>query len=465
MIQAVLKTGSTRTCAFQAPPKPTRRIKNGLATAFILQLILGVLILGMVAALILSTTTSSFGQDPAKAMALVLGLVTVLSFFGLQGMSSQRLPTAVWVLLACITLAGIPGIALNPTAAMENGVPFLILLIIRNYVCFFAIPLSLPAKRSLLERSLCKWALACVAIMAVGTLLAANRAGISLATATRLTGADNAWINMNTVALYCSYGILVCAMATFLPRLLRFAIAVPVLYALTLTQSRTAFLSLFLSLAVHFALSYRRRKVVGIAIATTGLLLIGAFFGNVAPFLRSVPQLSAITDRFQGQAERGDDMRAGIIQHGLDTWSQAPIFGHGLNSGVSRFENGYLSLACESGALGLFLYLLFLALVFMQIRRLIRTTESSRSYTIGKYLLCTTVFVVVHGMGERSHGFQLGSAVSNIWAILVALAYVVPLSAPNAARKGIPWYFRSSGDQAQLCAPLRISTGARGPVR
>lgn len=465
MIQAVRQTSSTPAGAFQAPPISARRATKGFAAAFPLQSTLGVLLLGMVMALLIPATNSSFSEASGPAMAVVLSACAAMTVFGLRGKSGLQLPTAVWLIIVCITLAGIPGMAFDPAGAKDRGLPFLILLMVRTYVCFFAIPLSLAAKSSLLERSLCKWALAITALISVGTILVAGRAGISLQSASRLAGKDNGWINMNSVALFCAFGLLICVMATFIPRLFRLVIGVPALYCLTISQSRTAIVALTISVAVYYMISFRRRKAVSIAIVAVALLLMVLFFSNVASIVRSIPQLNAIADRFGGQLERGDDMRSGVIQHGLEVWSQAPILGHGFNADDSHFENGFLSIACESGAIGLLLYLGFVGLGLNQIMRLMSTPEGTRSYTIGTYLLCITIFLLLHSIGERTHAFQIASPVSNIWAMLIALGYVVPLSGRIAARKAIPWYFRSSGAEAQLRLPPRDLPGRSRPSR
>jgi O-antigen ligase len=417
-------------------------------------LALGILIVGMVGALLLSTANGSFSLQ--AALALVLGATAAVALLlAVQGMSEHRLPGPIWAMLVCITLSGVPGMTLNPNEAFDKNLPFLLLLVVRNAVCFFAIPLSLAAQRSRLEDSLCKWALAAAAIVAVTTLWVTDRAALSLQSTTRLSGTATGWLNGNTTAACCAYGLLVCAMAKFIPRQIRLFLALPMLLCLLLTQSRTAMAALAISLGTLFVISYRRRTAVAVAIVSMALVLTVFFWQNVAS-LSAIPVLNSIVNRLQGPTGYGDDMRAAVIQNGLDTWSQAPIFGQGFNAQDTRFENGYLSLACETGAIGLLLYLGFVALVGLQIRRLLATPDNSRASMVGRYLLCTTVFVLVHGLGERSHAFQLGSFVSNIWAMLTSLGYVVPLSGHTSARRPTCSPYRPSGETTYARAPLRV---------
>jgi O-antigen ligase len=164
------------------------------------------------------------------------------------------------------------------------------------------------------------------------------------------------------------------------------------------------------------------------------LLLLATLLGLGASIesLESIPALGAIVQRFQQQpGTNGDQARLDIVAGGLETWSRSPAFGLGYEAPDSRFENGYLSLACETGTIGLLLYLIFVALVGIRIQAFLRTREGSDTREVGGYLLCVTVFILVHGMGERTHGFQIGTVMSNTWALLVASA----LAACGESRK------------------------------
>jgi len=399
-----------------------------------MHLSLATLLFGMVAALVYLTATAS-GKPPETTMVAVLA-GAVLFTLALDAWGMLRAPRlmAVQVLVVAITLSGAPGLLLHPAGEMLTGMTFLLLLGLRNYICFAGIPQSRIAATRPAERAILWWFLGVVVVVVVGALSTANRIGISLNSAARLTGEGNAWLNANTTGLYCAYGVVVCAMASFVPWWIRLSVAAPALYCIILTQSRTSFAAAIVAFGVNLVIVYARRKLLGIGVAVCGVCALFLWQNSLLSLIDSVPHFVSslnVAQDFSGTA----NTRVETVQHGLETWSQAPIFGFGYGGDGSRLENGYLSLACETGGVGLSLYLCFVALMLRQARRLLKTPQNTRSYSLGRYLLCTTVFVLVHALGERTHGFQIASPVSNSWAMLCSLAFTVQcVGRPSAFR-------------------------------
>lgn len=391
---------------------------------------LATLFVGMIAVLLRLAQADQVDRI-GPTMGVVLGVATVLSLAALGGFgtSKMRMPGVVTVFIVLITLAGIPGLVLNPSDAMNASILFVLALGIRNYVCFFSIPLSRAAVTCAAERVIISWCLAAIGVVAFGSLALAVRTGVSLGDSGRLTSVEgDLWVNANVTGLYCAYGALMAVMAKFIPLWIRFPVGMVASYCLILSQSRTSMAALIISVIVHFAVVRAGRRLARAGMVVVALVLLLASWDYVAPSITSVPKFAEILRRLQAtdpRQQNRNDMRRDIIESGLDMWSQSPVVGFGYAAEQTRFENGYLSLACETGVIGLGLYLAFVLLVLKRGTRLLNTSENSRTHEIGVYLVCTTVFIFVHSLGERSHGFGVGSPISNCWAMLAAVAFTV----------------------------------------
>jgi O-antigen ligase len=207
-------------------------------------------------------------------------------------------------------------------------------------------------------------------------------------------------------------------------------------YCLLLSQSRTAIVTAIVS-GICGLFVGRKWNWKAVLLGTCALALVLALVDvdGIVASLQSTPALVPIVQRFQQQPNRDISLeRPSLIASGLEAWSHSPIFGLGYNAPDARFENAYLSLACETGAVGLLLYLLLVALLGVRIQGMLRTPAGSDTCNLGGYLLCVTVFILVHGMGERTHGFQIGSLVSNVWALLAASAFGATLLRQESVR-------------------------------
>lgn len=417
-----------------------RQATHPIAT-LLLNLNLATLFGGMILALVFRTVTDS-SEAMAMTMGAVLGAVGALTVaLDACGMARSPARRGIMSMVAVITFMGLPGLLLHSyTDVTITTYLFLLLLAVRNYICFFGIPLSRTAGARPLERSILSWTLAAFVIVVIGTLLIARNTGISLASSERMSGNTNSWLNPNAGGEYCAFALLICAMASFFPRWIRILVAAAALYALILTQSRTATIALVAGLGMNLALVFARRKLIGICVACVAALGMTVWAGDLMQIATNFPQITTFMNRMQGISRFQG--REEVLRQGLDLFWESPIFGHGYFVVNARFENGYLSLACETGIVGLFLYLLFLVRALWQARQLLKTPDNTRAHRVGHYLACTTVFIIVHAMGERTNGFQIASPVSNLWAVLCGLAFTLNPSARQVALKEIHSWVR-----------------------
>ncbi len=405
-------------------PLRASRAANGLVPNAIFQASLALLLLGMSLVLI-TIGTRSDGAALSTAQAVVIGgalfSVLVLTMWGTRReVAGSRL---IAIVIALITVSGLPG-TVSGGQIEYTGVMFFCLLAVRNYICFWGIPNSLPALPGRAQRSVMTWTLAATTAIAIGSLLAARRTGLSLASSDRLTGENHGWLNANTTGVYCAFGILICLLATFLPVWIRLAIAAVSMYCLLLSQSRTAIVALLLATITVMMLSMRRKYLPVLIVVMTVLILTG-IAEPIVERAANYPAISATIQRLSGaEANVTATNRIDVLETGVEMWESSPAFGVGYGKNETHFENGLLSIACESGAFGLLAYLFFLGLVLARAWTLTRSDEEDAK-ELGKWLLAISVFFLVHGMGERTHAFQISSPASNCLALLSSFAFRV----------------------------------------
>lgn len=391
---------------------------------FLLHSSLCVLFFGMLVALTIGSNTDS---GAIKFMPVVLGLVMALSL-GSHSLNpaSRGLPGIFTLLIISEIFAGLPGLIYWQFGKdLLMGLSFAFLLAIRSYIVFWSLPLLRSFFHGFFERIVLSWALAATTLFALCSIMVAKAAGISLGSSSRLSRQFvGQWTNANTTGLYCAFGILICIMARFIPLWIRLLVSGICLYSLLLSQSRTAIITLIVSGACALIVTHKWNWKLTL-LTISGLLLATSLvdLNESFDFIQSNPALAPIMQRFMRQpGKNGDNQRLDVLKSGLETWARSPLVGIGYEAPDSRFENGYISLACETGVFGLLVYLFIIFLLCIHLQQMLQSPTESDTYKLGGYLLCTTVFVLVHGLGERTHGFQIGSLVSNVWALLAASA-------------------------------------------
>ena len=181
-------------------------------------------------------------------------------------------------------------------------------------------------------------------------------------------------------------------------------------------------LSAALVTSLLFSLAEKKRYAALWLIGLTGFILIAGppLWENMSKYER----IQSLISRSTGGDKSVNDPVGGrqvLIIDALNRLKESPVIGFGFLSGASRIENGYISILLESGILGLLGYLMLLAAVVASAWRLYRKSTDPFVRNLGRYTLCVTVFICVHGFGERSHGFQGASMVANLWLLLAGL--------------------------------------------
>jgi O-antigen ligase len=406
----------------------------------------------MVVAVVMPAVNGNL-ESTQRSMALVLAATSVMAFWIRVCWPLEAGDFGMHVVVGLVSVSGLAAILSGEAEKSVEALSFCGLLILRNYVCFNVLPRSVLARRTILEHTVIRWMALSALIVAVGGLAVAARMGVNLWSGIRLTGEGNNWLNANTTGLYCGVGLVACVFGGNMRLPFRIACGLLCGYVLLLTQSRTAMAAVAATICAYYLVVGAKRIAIGLA--------VGAFlyFGAVSVQDTALSWTDALLElgQFRTMLERSTGIsptahRLEIIGDALDDLERAPVFGHGYLSAYSRIENGYVSMACESGLVGLGVYLVFVGLVVSRFVRL-RRWQAVRERRLAAYGLALTVFVLVHALGERSHGFQIGSVVSHAWLLLGGIAcgcsrgpgYLVSKGPENRCTPSFAAYWRTSG--------------------
>lgn len=387
---------------------------------------IAVLMLAPVAT-ILALTRVDRVDDSSRALGLVLVFSAFLSIgLLIRGVTLVRLPFSFTLLVLLNTLAGLPGNLLTQTD-VTGGLLFLGALVVRNYICFFSVPMASAGRGVRIERVVLWWTFVACAAVALASYYMSVVQGVALTLQdTDYSTESTGWLNANATGVYCAFAMLMGLVAKFIPLIIRLPVSLIALYCLIVSQSRTSVLALIAGGFTYLIIKGVRRVGVTIIATVTIFGIASASSDYLLSQFQNVPRLESLVKKFQSADPRTNSeetTRMDVIRAGLEIWSKSPVVGLGYAAPDTRFENGYLSLACETGVLGLGVYVLFLGLVSTRTARLLRTQADSHTREIGTYLACVTVFILVHSMGERTHVFTLAFPGANLWAILSVLAY------------------------------------------
>lgn len=395
----------------------------------LVHLTLATLFVGMAGGISLASIVAPGKEVVLRLVFLMVFTITSLFAYVIRRYGAWKFNFPADILLLVITLSGLPGLSLGSSQDARISLAYFGVLALRNYVLFIALPRSmLVPKTAAWEESL-RWILVASVIVMLGSLHTAASLGVSLSSGTRLTGEGNNWMNTNTSGLLVSIGILVVVLDRTLKLWVRLALGALGCYVLILTESRTSLLALAGGILANSFLSlYGGKKfwlLAGIALIGGAMLHKPVLWDKLTETKRiqSIVWRTSGGDRTAGDAFGG---RTELIGNALDRLRESPLVGFGYMSEGARIENGYVSILMESGIVGLGGYTVFTLLVGSSSWKLFRRAKSISLRNLGRYTLCITAFLLFHGLGERSHGFQIASMVSNAWLLLggLVMAYV-----------------------------------------
>ncbi len=136
-----------------------------------------------------------------------------------------------------------------------------------------------------------------------------------------------------------------------------------------------------------------------------------------------------------GRLDTGLNGRGELWQNGLVIFSKKPVFGHGLNNinhafeenGIDAMEisgnlhNVYLDVAVAFGVLGLILLIGFLLIMFGNVKKVIKYTNSDLYFQVAVTAACIVGFML-YGMVDSSMMFSMYPTSLIFWYIMAHLA-------------------------------------------
>lgn len=174
--------------------------------------------------------------------------------------------------------------------------------------------------------------------------------------------------------------------------------AVACIILLVLTQTRSAFLSMLLVVAMWLVNKRNRSRKIMLSLALCGVVVIGGVF--LAPQTDYDSYFARMKTIFLPETMEEDNnasSRLLLWGKGMEIWAQFPLFGcgvQGMDEHVSlegvyggsldklSLHQSFIQVLAERGLIGFFFYCLFLLSIYSACNRSIRTLESLASNSI-----------------------------------------------------------------------------------
>lgn len=359
------------------------------------------------------------GAEPDLVFSSIWALLLLLALWGESYGRAISGLLAIDVLLLACTVSGFPGMYWQlGTSGVFATLAFGLFLVIRN-ICTFIIA---PRSRVLLRMDYFK---VTVAYMFAGSMMVlfASLAFLGTRGALALTGErflfEN-WLHPNKLGIYAGLAILLSVSAKDIPVWLRVPGGLLGVYMLLLTQSRSVILTVSVVLIAIWILSLKKKS--GQALITS----VVALFAAVPVLIVSAPALVEFgpikriierTDRVDPTAGRVD-----LAQITLEEWARSPFFGFGYRNGIPN-DNAILSYGTETGIIGLALYAGFIIAILIAATRTYYRTTDETTEKLSRLTIILALAIIVRGLGERSHAFQLSDLVSNAFVFSSGLLF------------------------------------------
>jgi O-antigen ligase len=379
------------------------------------------------------------GGEPDLLFSSMWAVLLIVALWGESYGRTISGLLAIDVLLLACTVSGFPGMYMQlGTAGIFATLAFGLFLVIRN-ICTFIIA---PRSRVFLQMDYFKLTVGYMFAGSIMVLLAsvaflATRGALALS-GERFLFED--WLHPNKLGIYAGLAILLSILAKDIPLWVRIPSGLLGTYMLLLAQSRSVILTVTIVVIAIWILSLKKKSgqalITSIAalLLTTPLLLISLpTLVEFGPIKRMIER----TDRVDPTAGRVD-----LAQITLEEWSRSPFFGFGYRNGIPN-DNAILSYGTETGIIGLALYAGFILAILIAATKTYYTTKDETTEKLARLTIVLALAIVVRGLGERSHAFQLSDLVSNAFVFSAGLLFASlyarkKVQAPSADTKPEP---------------------------
>jgi hypothetical protein len=164
---------------------------------------IAVLFIGMLGANVVPAMLLSFDPDRDNRLMVVVLLLALALTAALRTWGAWRPHVTLFgAILGVATVSGLPGLLVHPSPSTSTGLMFFSVLLVRNYLCFSALPRASCVYKSRFENVVIIWLLVTSILVMLGGLRTASLSGVSMYASARLTGEGNHWLNANTTGVY-----------------------------------------------------------------------------------------------------------------------------------------------------------------------------------------------------------------------------------------------------------------------
>lgn len=362
------------------------------------------------------------GGEPDLFFSAMWAVLIILAFWGESyGRVVSGLLAVDIVLLAC-TISGFPGMyAQLGTAGVFSTLAFGLFLVIRN-ICTFIIA---PRSRVLMSMDYLKITVGYMyagaqMIMLASVAFFATRGALGLSNR-RFLAED--WLHPNKLGVYAGLAILLSFVAKEIPAWIRTLGGLLGLYMLLLSQSRAVILTVLVVGFAIWILSLKNRSGKALILSLVSAFVLGSALIAFAPALAEVGPIKSMIDR----TDRVDPTagRIDVMQVAAEEWTRTPfstLFGYGYRNGIF-VDNAVFGYGTETGVIGLTLYAAFMLAVLAASIRIYYIAKDRTTERLAMLTIVLGLAVIVRGLTERSHAFQLSDLVSNSFVFSSGLLF------------------------------------------
>jgi O-antigen ligase len=296
---------------------------------------------------------------------------------------------------------------------------YLLVLFLRIVTVFVTIPKLMETLKTPPSEILLLWLIVSCVIVSAGTNAFYLANGYHILRSTR--GAFPNWIHPNNAAIYGGLLLVLPLIKERLNPYLRPMIILCGLYTVLVTQSRGTLVAaigcIVLIVFLKFAEDPQKYSLRAF-MALVGGGLIALLFGSVIP---DIPVIKNMLDR----TTETKDPTAGrlqIFERLIEVWRESPVVGYGWRSG--GMDNGFVSVAFQTGLVGLVFYLAFFAAILTRSFYLYRN-GSTVGRALARFIFVTATFLFLRAFIENTHLLQLTDVVSNAFCIAAGLSFLL----------------------------------------
>lgn len=362
--------------------------------------------------------------DTLFGLLLLLSGATSAPLFRLR--LTKRTFGALDAGLIALMCSGVLATLAGPSDLLFKSLSFAALLLLRMAIMFVALPGPLVlvyGSRRALGTAL-TWALAGSYVHVANgmwEILTGSTPNVAWARVGEGVG-----IHPNLLGSNCAAALLILILNKSIALPVRVVLAIPAAWVLLETGSRSALGAVagtaILLVVIVSLRSSLTKTVVGLVLVLLSALTIGYWGPAFVGGLSKLPGGQRIIDRTLSADPTAG--RLSRVEERLEMLQSSPAIGFGYKAPDTYMENGIVSLALETGTLGVVLYLCLWLSILNFAWRLLRARGGDLPLA-GRALIGTSLLLMLRTIGERSHILQISEPIPNLWWSLAGISYLV----------------------------------------